>query len=55
MFSSTDSESVNVNPLLLKYGFSKNLLYNVSGEFSVALAFLLATIFIKAGAVLLKI
>lgn len=38
-----------------QYGFGQNILFNLSGELTLIFGFLLLTVFVKAGAALLKI
>jgi hypothetical protein len=48
------SASITGNQLLTQYGFGDSLLYNVSGELTLIIIFLVITIAIKAGAAFLK-
>ncbi len=55
LFFSNESESNKGNALLLKYGFRQNLFYNISGELTLALGFIMFTALIKAGTVILNL
>jgi hypothetical protein len=48
------SDKTRGNSLITTYGFTGNLIYNVSGEIAIILLFVIATVILKAGGAIVK-